>query len=568
MEVFGQRLSDGYFKTGDKDTEIVYKVEKITNGYKISGKIRGKLGRIKVFEIQRPKGALYLNNWQSWGLFLSEEEYKGVIEGYKERKIGIYTYTPIPYIFKEELISDYFLLGEDILLGFLTSKIAHPFYIVKDNVLEGWLEYFDTEFDDYIPIESFVILTSSPHYILLGIYSDLVKKENGIRVNNVNPIGWSSWYQYFLDLKWKDILENLELSKKMNMPYEVFQIDDGYEKDIGDWFSTKEGFPGVKEMAKIIEGYGYTPGIWTAPLSISETSQIYKENKGWLVKENDTPKKAYYNWERDIYALDITVPEAKNWLYNLFSKLKEAGFNYFKIDFLFAGALPGMRKENITPIQAYRDALSTIRRAVGDSFILGCGAPLLPSLGIVDGMRIGPDTAPFWKKDEKKSDINAYWALKNSITRWFMHKKWWMNDPDCLLLRPKDTDLLPTQRKLYGVVSAILDNMIIQSDNLSYITEEEKALLKEVLSYREGRPKVKFIDKDLFTLSVEGSGRGNVEIAVNLDEKPAIYEKREIPPFSYIPIKEDEEGIRLSKKPIKREDGRIFTYYGKEERDN
>jgi len=49
----------------------------------------------------------------------------------------------------------------------------------------------------------------------------------------------------------------------------------------------------------------------------------------------------------------------------------------------------------VTPIQAYREGLNVIRKAVGKSFILGCGAPLLPSAGLVDGMRIGEDTAPY-----------------------------------------------------------------------------------------------------------------------------------------------------------------------------
>ncbi len=561
VELFGQKIYEGYFEKRVDGVKIEYKVEKIIWGYKVSGKVKGRAERINVLSTEKPKEGLYLNNWQSWGLFLREDEFSKVVEGYKKRRIGIYTYTPMPDLFNKVAMSDYFILGPDLLLGFLTSKIAHPYFIVKNGYIEAWLEYFDTEFPEYIPIEPFVILKDLPQELLLTKYADLVKIENEIKIMKKDPTGWSSWYQYYLDLKWDDVLHNLELSKKMNMPYELFQIDDGYEKNIGEWLSAKEGFPDISDIAETIKSYGYTAGIWTAPLSIGETSEIYKAHKDWLVSENGKPKPAYYNWDRNIFALDITNNDAKNWLYEIFTTLKRAGFEYFKIDFMFAGALPGTRKENITPIQAYRWALSIIKEAVGDSFILGCGAPLLPSLGLVDGMRIGPDTAPFWKKDEEQGDINAYWALKNTITRWFMHKRWWLNDPDCLLLRPEDTKLTPSQRELYGIVSGILDNMIIESDNLSYIKEEEINLLNKVLAYRGGRPKVEFLGDDQFIISTEGSKRGNIKILVNLDMDPFLYKNDKIPPFSYKILEDDEKGLKLTKKPIKREDGRTFIYY-------
>ncbi len=561
MEVFDHKLEEGYYAFKRGNIEIQYKIEKITIGYKVSGKIRGKLGRIKILEIQRPKGDLYLNNWQSWGLFTEEDEYREVLDTYRKRRIGIYTYTPIPDVFKREVISDYFLLGEEFLLGFLTSKIGHPYFVIGKNTIEAYIEYFDTQFEDYIPIEPLVILKDLSKNMLLLQYGDLVKIKNKVRINSWNPVGWSSWYQYFLDLKWEDIEKNLKLSKEKEMPYEVFQIDDGYEKDIGDWLSTKDGFPEMPEIATTIKHHGYLPGVWSAPLSISETSELYNKHRNWTVEENNTPKKAYYNWEKEIYTLDITNDNVKNWLYELFSNLKKIGFRYFKIDFMFAGALPGERKRNITPIQAYREALSIIRDGVGDSFVLGCGAPLLPSLGFVDGMRIGPDTAPYWQNTPTQPDINAYWALKNALTRWFMHKKWWLNDPDCLLLRKNNTGLSPSQINLYGIVSGMLDNMIFQSDDLSYIKDDELKLLNEILTMREGRPKVNFIAKNLFEVYTEGSRKGNKRFYVNLGEKSAIYSKREIPPTSYLEAEKDVEWIRLKKRVIKREDGRIFTYY-------
>ena len=42
---------------------------------------------------------------------------------------------------------------------------------------------------------------------------------------------------------------------------------------------------------------------------------------------------------------------------------------------------------------AYRAGLALVRDAVGpDVYLVGCGAPILPSVGLVDAMRVSPDT--------------------------------------------------------------------------------------------------------------------------------------------------------------------------------
>jgi alpha-galactosidase len=64
----------------------------------------------------------------------------------------------------------------------------------------------------------------------------------------------------------------------------------------------------------------------------------------------------------------------------------------------YAGALESRRRDDVDAIGAYRRALALLRDAAGpDAFVLGCGAPLLPSLGLVDAMRISPDIMPTWE---------------------------------------------------------------------------------------------------------------------------------------------------------------------------
>src|SRR5205085_2079299 len=86
-----------------------------------------------------------------------------------------------------------------------------------------------------------------------------------------------------------------------------------------------------------------------------------------------------------MYVLDPSRPDVLAHLHDVFAGLYAAGIRYFKIDFLYAGGFAGAR--------ALRAGLQAIRDAARDAQLLACGAPLLPVLGLVEGCRIGPDTA-------------------------------------------------------------------------------------------------------------------------------------------------------------------------------
>jgi len=250
-----------------------------------------------------------------------------------------------------------------------------------------------------------------------------------------------------------------------------------------------------------------------------------------MVSENGVPKVAYTAWNKDIYGLDTTHPAAKDWLFDVFAGLKKAGFEYFKIDFLFAAAIPGDRSQPVGPIRAYREGLEVIRKAVGRDFVLGCGAPLLPSAGLVDGMRIGEDTAPFWKTESSPFlGPNAYYALKNALLRQFMHRRLWINDPDCVQVRASAIELSGNERELYALASGALDNMIVMSDGLDLVGPEGKDLFRRALALRGGDARVTgIIGDDLYVIESSGGPSGDVRLAVNLSDGPRILEGTVVP---------------------------------------
>lgn len=510
-------------------------VEKSAQGYHVSGTVAGRPGRIEVFRAPAPP-AFLLNNWQSWGPMQRATpatrfpELGAIVRGYSP-----YLFSPVPDELGRGPVSDYFAAWDGGLAGFLKSRIGHPFFTLDGGDLVGWIDYFGAEFDDPVPLEPLAILAGGAVEDLLDAYGRLVKRAHRVRVNAWNPAGWCSWYHYFGQLGWPDVLENLDTaaSDRESFPFDVFQVDDGYETEIGDWMSPKPGYPDLGGLARTIREKRFRAGIWTAPFSAAETSRLFAEHPDWLVSEGGRPKPSYKGWGKTIYALDTTHPEAKRWLDATFRALGRAGFSYLKIDFLFAAAMPGERRENVTPIQAYREGLRVIRRAAGRDFVLGCGAPLLPSVGLVDGMRIGEDTAPYWKtKPSPFQGPNAYFSLKNALMRQFMHRALWLNDPDCLLLRGREIELARNERELYALAAGALDNMIIDSDRLSFLGPDEKGLLRRSLALRGGRARVRGllgeIGEDTYVIDRRGGRGGDVRLAVNLSDRPQAAEGRTV----------------------------------------
>jgi len=522
VRLFGKPARAGRFVRRLPGARLDISVENAARGLIVRGTVSGRPGRVEVLRLPVPSTFL-MNNWQSWGPTQKAAPSDTFPELGPIHATNPYGFSPLLGELLPRVWSDYFVAWDGAVLGFLTSRIAHPFFLVEGAELVGCLDFFDASFDDPVPLEPLAILRGGAVEDLLDVYGTLVKKENRVRINPWNPVGWCSWYHYFGNLTWDDVVRNVETARtlKADFPFEVFQVDDGYERDIGDWMTAKPGYPGLDGLARAISRNGFRAGIWTAPFSAAETSELVADHPGWMVSENGRPKFCHRSWNRVIHALDLSNPEVQAHLHGLFSALKGAGFDYFKIDFLFGSAMPGGRRKNVTPIQAYRQGLRAVRKAVGSSFILGCGAPLLPSVGLVDGMRIGEDTAPYWKtRPSAFQGPNAYFALKNALLRQFMHRKFWLNDPDCLLLRDREIELTRNERELYALACGALDNMIIDSDNLSLVGAEGKALFKRALDLKGGKSRVLgLLGDDAYTIRSKGGPAGDFDLMVNLADE-------------------------------------------------
>ncbi|MFF4018562.1 glycoside hydrolase family 36 protein [Streptomyces sp. NPDC001843] len=256
------------------------------------------------------------------------------------------------------------------------------------------------------------------------------------------PTVWCSWYEYFTEVTEDDIHENLRAMDTLDLPIDVVQIDDGYQRALGDWLTLSGRFRSREAIADAIRARGRRAGIWTAPFLVDPASDLAAEHPDWLVRDAEGgPAHAGRNWGHDLCVLDTTHPEAAAYLDDVFRTLRAEGYDYFKVDFLYAGALEGVRHgdhENMDALSAYRAGIGVIREAIGpDAYLLGCGAPILPSLGLFDAMRVSPDTAPHRRPEAGDySQPGQDPAEFTGAARQWQHGRLWVNDPDCLMARP------------------------------------------------------------------------------------------------------------------------------------
>ena len=145
---------------------------------------------------------------------------------------------------------------------------------------------------------------------------------------------------------------------------------------------------------------------------------------------------------------------------------------------MYAGALPGRRSEDGAPLAAYREGLRIIRRGAGEgATLIGCGAPLLPSIGLVDAMRVGPDVLPEPGRGDEDIRGAIAKALQVTRARAWMNGRLWVSDPDCLVTRPE----IPERETWASHVSSY-GGLVVSSDRLDELDGRGLELTRSALS--------------------------------------------------------------------------------------
>lgn len=356
------------------------------------------------------------------------------------------------------------------------------------------------------------------HFFMLSEFPDVKAQP---------AIGWTSWYHYYTKISETIVRQNLAAFQQQKLPIDIFQIDDGYQKAVGDWLQVNHKFPsGMKAIADEIREAGYKPGIWLAPLACEKNSDIFKNKPHWLMKnENGQPYKIGYNplWSGWFYALDIYNEEVRAYVKEVFRVVcREWGFDLVKLDFLYGACL--MARKGRSRGGVMHDAMLLLREVVGvDKEILGCGIPMGSAPGITDYCRIGADVHLKWEfgllkwtgNKERVSTINA---LQNTIHRRQLNKHAFINDPDVFMLRKKKQSLSNSEQYTLLLTNLIFGDVLLTSDNISEYEADTMQRFRSIFPLMEKEDMIVEQDADLYKVTFRIRER-HYTIYINLGDQ-------------------------------------------------
>jgi alpha-galactosidase len=353
------------------------------------------------------------------------------------------------------------------------------------------------------PLEELFVARGRDRLSLLdSVASRLAQHHPPLRATQP-PTGWCSWYCFGPGVTARQVLDNLDTIATAMPSLKYVQIDDGYQRAMGDWLETGAAFGGsVRTVLAEIRQRGFEPAIWVAPFIAESASHVFQQHPRWFIQDADglplrSDRVTFGGWRHGPwYAIDGTHPEAQAHLERVFRTMRdEWGCTYFKLDANFWGAMHGGRfyDRHATRIEAYRRGMQAVMRGAGDSFLLGCNHPIWPSIGVVHGSRSSNDIKRTW-------DRIASTARQNLSRNWQNGRLWW-NDPDAVVLAG---DLTDAECRFHATAIYATGGMVLSGDDLTALPAARAAMLRKLLP--PTGVAARFIDMNLQVGIVDLSG--------------------------------------------------------------
>ena len=466
------------FVTNKNDDKVIFEIEELGNRVKAKVKALADITVIKAsisydYTFSK-KDSIFVNGYQSCTdtkEFTIEEKLNNLkqVPSLVSKKFSFKSYGDIAFY-------DY---EKDVLHGFDVAYIRgnNNIFIGNNNFLFAFLIIEFRHAESIIRLVddlNNVRVKKDEEVLLFDYYFEHFKDLNDLEYfKQFKPrttkklVGYSSWYNHFENINENIILQNLNA---VDYYFDLFQIDDGYESSVGDWkICNHEKFPnGLKTVVDKIKEKKLMPGIWVAPYVAQEGSRLIKNHPDWLKLVDGKPVKCGSNWG-GFYALDFYNEEVRAYIKDCLLYFKDLGFEFFKLDFLYAVSLPLYEGKNRSMVacEAYR----FLREILGDSIILGNSCNMSPAFGVFDYVRIGPSiTSEFddsWVMRKMHRERNSTKvAIQNTIYRSIFNGKVFMNDPDVFLLR-KELKMTFEQKYSLAMINAIFGSILMTSDDIT-----------------------------------------------------------------------------------------------------
>ena len=380
--------------------------------------------------------------------------------------------------------------GRTCLVGFVTvCDQAAGFAVTRqrgvfDRVLVESrcdLEGLTARPGEEINAETMLILPEDDAWKAVEKYADILAERQKPRLPEQPLVGWSDWQYYRREVSEDDVIENIEALAAEAYPIDYVLVDDGYQRNMSDWLSPNERFPhGIRWLAERIRENGFKPGIWIAPLTAHESSELVREHPDWLLTDSDGKILTHDTHMGKVHTMDYTVHEALDWLRTLVRTLvHEYGYRWVKLDgpirhYYDRGVF---RNGPMTSVQHIRIVLRAIREAADDAIVEGEGY-YGPSIALVDTQRVTQDIQQDWPRLKHTAQVN--------LLSTFLHRRWWINNPDAFILRDEPSpacnfdgkpEYLVTGDELRTEVTALAlsGGVVMLTDNMTRLTDARKS---------------------------------------------------------------------------------------------
>ena len=275
--------------------------------------------------------------------------------------------------------------------------------------------------------------------------------------------------------------------------FDLFQIDDGWQQTYGAWWPNDRFPSDLGELVEQIHRLDLRCGLWLAPFMIVPGAiGLGTNHEDWCLRDRATGET--FRDRHDRWALDASNPDVIEFLHELGTQVKAWGVDMVKLDFLYQGAQEGTRHNpRVAGTEALRRGLRAFVDPLGDDvYVLGCGAPLLPMVGICHANRIGHDLAVPVIAREFGQPLTDGWTgwhgikaqARQAIARAALHGRWFDNDPEVVMAWGSDgrggaDGYSLEEAHTQAVVAALVGGPWLLADELNTLLPDERAVLED-----------------------------------------------------------------------------------------
>ncbi len=421
--------------------------------------------------------------------------------------------------------------GDSLSVGFLTYEMAQPlvysgpvFGSGKEagQVLQAVSQYEPAKIlgaNQSLTSELMILdaQQETPH-VALETYADRLKAWLGIETwlerhpEMKVPAGWNSWSGsgssggYGTDINEEIIVANMDFAdrelRRWGMNY--FQIDDGWEVNIGDWWVREDRFPshgdqnGIEWLLARARDLGFIPGLWIQAFNAEEGSETLANHPEWFC---DPIFGGLFG--DDLRALDLSRPDAREHLGEIVGHVRDWGAEWVKLDFGYTAALTeNWHESNITRGEFYKKGVQLVRDTLGNDVFFLNVAIVGWNYGLIDSLRLTLDTMPAWEgESDDPYSLGGYFLnqglkpmYRDSVRRYYLHGRVWLNHPDLTFYRAhRDTSIPPltlNESSTFTTAVALQGGVVKIGDRIVDLSSEAVDNLRRILPVygTSGRP--------------------------------------------------------------------------------